>query len=521
MKIEMQEARYIPQVVADYKGNPLIEALPPINSVTKATGLLTVDLGHHSGERELDNEHREHCIYRLFRYFQPLDTHIDIEKRVSRAIRQGYISKNPVTPKFAAKLSQGSAAIADASPEWHKAYTPYSTAAGFTIIGLSGIGKTTAIERVLSLYPQRIQHTQYNGEPLFMTQLVWAKIDCPFDGSLKGLCFSFFDYVDKVLGTDYSKKFAVNRMTVDAALPRIAQIATNHALGLLVIDEIQHLSQAKSGGKDKMLNFFVTLVNTVGVPVVLIGTSKALPILQSEFRQARRGSGQGDLIWERMQNDLSWEIMIRAMWKNQWTRNHTPLTDELKNVLYDESQGILDIAIKLYAFAQAKVIGDGTEKVTAAAIREVAAVKLRLLKDYLDAIRSGDVKKMAQYEDIQPITVSDYIAAQFGRIAPEESEFSKEAALSLEEQAIIKLLELDIPPKVAQMTVRKAISQSSSGQTVAAVAKKAVKIALSMDNDNDETETVEQAEDLRNSTGESAYDNLKQSGIIAETGDEF
>ncbi|MDT3705044.1 MAG: ATP-binding protein [Thermincola sp.] len=107
---------------------------------------------------------------------------------------------------------------------------------------MSGVGKTTAVEKVLSLYPQQILHTKYKGKPLFLTQLVWAKIDCPFDGSLKGLCLSFFAYVDRILGTGYSKKFSSDRMTVDAALPRMAQIATTHCLGLLVIDEIQHLS---------------------------------------------------------------------------------------------------------------------------------------------------------------------------------------------------------------------------------------------------------------------------------------
>jgi hypothetical protein len=520
-KTDIQEAHYLPQVVEDYKGNPLIEALPPIYSPDKAARLLAATPLYNEGERELDNEYREHCIHRLFSYFQPLNTHIDIEKRVSMSIRQGYISKNPATPQYTSKLAQGSAAIDSASGEWQKAYIPHSTASGFTIIGMSGVGKTTAIERVLSLYPQRILHTQYNDEPLFMTQMVWAKLDCPFDGSLKGLCFSFFAYVDKVLGTDYSKKFAISRMTVDSALPRMAQIATTHCLGLLVIDEIQHLSQARSGGKDKMLNFFVTLVNTVGVPVVLIGTSKALPILQSEFRQARRSSGQqGALIWERMQNDISWDIMLRAMWKNQWTRKRTLLTDELKNTLYDESQGIIDIAVKLYAFAQAKAIGDGTEEVTVAAIREVASIKLSILKEYLDALRSGDVRKMAQYEDITPITVDDYIAAQFNR-APNDVDFGKEAEQTLEAQAVIKLLELDIPSKVARTAVKKAIGKATIGQPLASIAKKAFKIALNMDAEKDGVETVEQDSDLRKSVGEAAYDNLKQSGVIADTDDEF
>lgn len=519
MKNEPGKANYLPQIIEEYKENPLIEALPPIYGSYEAAKLLTVDPGYNEGEREFDAQYRFHCISRLFRYFQPLDTHIDIEQRVSRAIRQGYISKNPITPDYAARLAQGAVAIQKKS-SLNAVYSMNSTASGFTVIGISGVGKTTAMEKVLSLYPQQILHSQYKGKPLFLTQLVWAKIDCPFDGSLKGLCLSFFAYVDRILGTEYSKKFSSDRMTVDAALPRMAQIATTHCLGLLVIDEIQHLSQAKSGGSDKMLNFFVTLVNTIGVPVVLIGTTKAMSVLQSEFRQARRGSGQGDLLWDRMKNDLSWEIILRAMWKNQWMRNQVPLTAELKDVLYDESQGIIDIAVKLYAMAQMKAIAEGTEAITVQTIKEVAAEKLRLVRPMLDALRSGDRKKLLMYEDIKPINVEDYIAAQSGKIVC-DAPLGQSEILSLEEQAVLKLLEMDIPSKVARFAVKKVIGKYVSGQPLAAVVKKAFKIALNMELEKDPADIDDQDDDLRKTTGESPYENLKESGFIAESSDEF
>jgi hypothetical protein len=266
-----------------------------------------------------------------------------------------------------------------------------------------------------------------------------------------------------------------------------------------------------------MLNFFVTLVNTIGVPVVLIGTTKAMSVLQSEFRQARRGSGQGDLLWDRMQNDLSWEIMLRAMWKNQWTRHRTPLSAELKDVLYDESQGIIDIAVKLYAMAQMKAIADSAEIIRPETIREVAAEKLRLVRPMLNALRSGDRKKLLMYEDIKPINVEDYLAAQAGRIAG-DAPLGRDEILSLEEQAILKLLEMDIPAKVARSAVKKAIGKSVSAQPLAAVAKKAFKIALNMETSASSPEPDEQEDDLRKSAG---YDTLKGSGFIAETADEF
>ena len=188
---------------------------------------------------------------------------------------------------------------------------PCSSVPGFTIIGLSGAGKTTAVEPILQLYPQVIFHSTYQEKPINRGQLVWLKLDCPNDGSIKGLCQSFFDAVDELLQTNYYRDYAVARRTADALLPALARVAALHCLGVLVIDEIQHLSAAKSGGSGRMLNFFVQLANTIGVPVVLIGAYKAMPILAREFRQIRRGSGQGDLIWEPMKNDLEWEYFSR------------------------------------------------------------------------------------------------------------------------------------------------------------------------------------------------------------------
>lgn len=518
-EVDIKPANYTEQVVPDYQGNPLIEALPPIYDKYDVMKLLTVDPRYSEMERELEMHNRLHCIGRLSRYFQPLDIHFGIERRISLAIRQSYISKNPATPQYAAGIAEGAAAIRDNS--LNAISGSNSTAFCFTVIGISGVGKTRAMERVLSLYPQTILHTQYNNAPMFLTQLVWAKLDCPFDGSLKGLCIDFFTYVDNVLGTDYAKMFSVYRMTVDQLLPRMAQIARTHCLGVLVIDEIQHLDQAKSGGQAKMLNFFVTLVNKVGVPVVLIGTPKATPILQSEFRQARRSSGQGALIWNNMKNDISWEVMLRAMWKYQWTQKSAELTKDLRNVIYDESQGVIDVAVKLYAMAQIKAIVDRTEIVTVKEVKAVASEELQFVKKMLDALRSGDVKKLAQFEDIQPIDVGKYLVRQMASIGASAPDFSMDGELSLEEQAVIKLLEMDIPLNVARKVVRKVVGKSSMGQPLSSVVKKSFKLALSMETNKEQTDIIEQEGDLRNAAGNGLYENLKNNGSISETADEF
>ena len=64
-------AVYLSQVIEEYKGNPFIEALPPIMSAAQAVDALTVEPGYHESERELDAFYRFHCIQRLLRSVPP------------------------------------------------------------------------------------------------------------------------------------------------------------------------------------------------------------------------------------------------------------------------------------------------------------------------------------------------------------------------------------------------------------------------------------------------------------------
>jgi hypothetical protein len=194
---------------------------------------------------------------------------------------------------------------------------------------------------------------------------------------------------------------------------QMAAAADRHALGLLVIDEIQHLTAAKGSDREELLNFLVTLVNKISVPVMIIGTPKSLPLLQGAFRQARRASGLGSLFWDRMRPGRTWDDFIDRMWAHQWTQEPTTLTDELRAVLYDESQGVVDIVVKLYVLAQIRVIQHAaldprrSEVIDAEILRRTASEHLALVKPMLDALRSGDIKSLACYDDLTGL--QDYV----------------------------------------------------------------------------------------------------------------
>ena len=171
------------------------------------------------------------------------------------------------------------------------------------MIGLSGVGKSTSVVNVLKMYPQVIRHTSYGGEPFVATQVVWLKVDTPCDGSPKGLCAAIIRELDAVAGTQYSAEFVSSRISKDALLLKVSQLAGSFHLGVMVLDEVQNLCSAKKEISRELLNFLVTLANTIRVPIVMIGSPMMSRIFQSSFQQAKRVTGQGEVHMELMKKE--------------------------------------------------------------------------------------------------------------------------------------------------------------------------------------------------------------------------
>lgn len=399
------DAEYRTSPIPGYQHNPLIEALPSILTAAETVARLRYEPDHVDDVRQLPTELRLHLLHDALRFFKPLPVHVEIEQRLSRLIRAGYQGRNPLVRGFRRQMDTRLQRSIQAYQQ--------TRSQGFTLLGMSGVGKTTALEGILSLYPQIVIHQEYEEQIFSHWQVVWLKLDCPHDGSIRGLCLHFFQAMDGLLNTRYYRYHARNgRATTDEMLPAMTRVSAIHSLGVLVLDEIQHLSEARSGGAARMLNFFVHLVNTLGMPVILVGTPKAQAVLRGEFRQARRGAGQGDLVWNRMEPDAVWTMFLQALWRYQFTQHVSPLTPELSQALYNETQGITDLAVKVYMLAQIRAMTTGRERVTSALIQSVAADSLRLVQPMLQALRSGDRMKLAQFEDIQPLEMPSFLPAE-------------------------------------------------------------------------------------------------------------
>ncbi|MBT3069571.1 ATP-binding protein [Rhodomicrobium sp. Az07] len=395
----------------EYRENPLIAKLPLLLSPADAWRALADPPHFDASERQLPAHIRAHCIQRLGRYFEPLERHLQLEASFAALLRQGYLSRNIRTQDYIRRLQDGHERVVQKDMLAFR-HPVRSTASSFALIGCSGVGKSKGIERVLELYPQVIHH----DEPFSLDQVVWVKLDCPYVGSPKQLCISFFKEIDRLLGTRYLGKHGARRISIDEMMVHMAHVSNLHAVGVLVIDEIQHLNQARGTGPDAMLNFLVTLVNTIGIPVIIIGTLGALPLLQGDFRQARRASGLGSLVWERMEDGPAWRHFIEKMWTYQWTREVAPLTEEIRCVLYEESQGILDIVVKLFMLTQLRALQLGAmrgrpEIVDVGLLKHVAKESFRVVYPMIDALKRNDRQAIAKYHDIRPL--QDHVMQAF------------------------------------------------------------------------------------------------------------
>jgi len=396
--------------VPNYQGNPLIEALPPIMSPKQIKHGLMGRIEFNSKDVFVDGSRRVHIIAQLFDdFFQPLSRHLELETKLSIMIRQGYVGRNLADGSLNMHMQNGYERLLAGDLDVFRFEQATSTARSLSLIGSSGVGKSTTLNRILSTYPQVLYHEQYN-----FTQVVYLKIDCPHDGGLKSLCINFFRAVDNVLHTDYERKYGLKKNGVTDMLAWMSQIASFHAIGVLVIDEIQHLSRERSGGVEEMLNFFVTLVNMIGLPVVMVGTPKARPIFEMNLRSARRGAGFGAVLWEPMTapepqidpdtgqvKKTEWTAFTDKLWKYQWLQKRNELlSNEIRDCWYDLSQGVLDIVIKLFVLAQIRAIVTRTERITVQLMRRVYDDELKPVHPMLDALRSEDPERIAEFSDL-------------------------------------------------------------------------------------------------------------------------
>ena len=266
------------------------------------------------------------------------------------------------------------------------------------------MGKSTLIRSIMSsLGKPVIKHSSYKGTPFPESQILYLMRNVPDQCSAKAMCKSFGDYTDSLLGVKlYSRLFEDKSLTRTHYVAGLRRIIANHHVAALVIDEFQNLALAKSGGEKELIAMILNLRDELGVPIILVGTYKAVDILKGEASVARRlvDGGYHELQRPESPNDEDWQALCEIAWEYQWVKNPQLLKEEIIDVLYDYSQGITGIMLNLFITAQIEAIESETEVVDAKLLKSVYLKRFKPLHGVIDALRSRDIRFLNRYDDL-------------------------------------------------------------------------------------------------------------------------
>lgn len=379
---------HMDKIEATREENPFTDILGPELELGELLDALEVLPDFDPEERTHRGAQRKFYATRLFDFFIPTFEQLKFAETLHNSIKRGYSGRDPRTTNYVRGLLDHAENKGLTLEERCSLPPARSTGRSHAVTGQSGMGKTVAADRILRRYVQARQ-IQCGAT---ISQVVWLKIETPKFASLKQLCLEFFSKLDQVLGTTYEQWYS--GLAADAMISKMSHCCRLHAIGVLVIDEIQHLLD-NSKKSLELRNFVTKLVNQLEIPIVMIGTQKALGIFNESLVQARRASGSGSLVFQKAPQDEAWREFVETMWSYQWTKAFTPLTDEMADTLYKHCQGVTDILIILYVLTQQTAIDeartreDDDETITPELIELVASRYLSLVQAKMQQLAQG------------------------------------------------------------------------------------------------------------------------------------
>lgn len=245
----------------------------------------------------------------------------------------------------------------------------------FSIIGCSGIGKSSAIDRAISLITENKIFEV--GKP-YTKIIPILVVQCPFDSSCKSLLLEILRKVDEKLESNYYEKAIRTRsITTDVLIGMVSTIAINH-LGVLIVDEIQNVANSKNG--KNLVGMLTQLINNSGISICMVGTPECTPFFQQALQLARRSTG---LIYTTMNYDSYFETFCKVLFKYQYVQKELVITPSIMDWLFEHSSGISAVVVALIYSAQEIAILSGKEVINIETLNEAYKQRLSMLHDYI------------------------------------------------------------------------------------------------------------------------------------------
>lgn len=244
----------------------------------------------------------------------------------------------------------------------------------FTIIGSSGIGKSSAIFRAIDLIT--------NGNIIEIDKpykkiIPCVIVQCPFDCSVKGLLLEILRKVDEVLDTAYYINSVKQGSTTDMLIGTISQVSINH-IGLLIVDEIQNVVNNKNG--QNLIAMLTQLINNSGISICMVGTPESEVFFERVDYLARRTIG---LRYTNCSYGEFFTNMCRKLFEFQYTEERVEVNDSIIDWLFEHSGGIVSNVISLFHDSQEIAILNGYERIDLQVLNEAYKKRMNMLHGFI------------------------------------------------------------------------------------------------------------------------------------------
>lgn len=255
-----------------------------------------------------------------------------------------------------------------------------------------------AVERILHQYPAALRHKGNDKMDAF-DQVVYLKVECPSNGSVKTLCKDVIAKLDETLLLDYGRIYRVDRATEADLKKAVAHTLAMHRVGILVIDEIQNLTISHQS-HEILFNFIVSLANSLETPVLYVGTPRVKKFMQHDLRVARRFGTAGSYRWGPLKfKEPEWNSFFLKL-KELYVLMEPMDEKKVEKALFYHSQGIPGILVNLFLLAQIRAMVENKEKLTDEIVNRANALYFGHVSKMVEALRNSDSDELSNFPDI-------------------------------------------------------------------------------------------------------------------------
>lgn len=380
--------------------NPLLEYLDGVPTGDKLLSALIKKPKFDPTERAHSKEQRIQYLDRLKNTLCPFPEYIRYAGLFGRIIHAGYEQRRNLVDGNQVGLYSPTPGVIRCDPE----ALIQIDGSCILLAGVTGAGKTTLVKLVAGLYPVLIDHGQITKGVRQLVQIPTLYVRLPADGSLKSLARAFFRALDDRLQLHkfYERcTYKINLSTTELT-DAISQACRTHAIGVIIFDEFQDLIDSSRKTNRAIVNYLLYLRDTIGVPLVYVGTFPMLNLFEFDGRSARRAAQGGGVLIPRISSPSNqiWAGMCDAYWSRQWVRKPGKLTQSIRDKLFVLSQGVPDYLHQVNARAQELAIESGVETVDEKLLQEAFDARCPQLHAAVAALRSNKLSSIRSFPDL-------------------------------------------------------------------------------------------------------------------------